>query len=260
MLNNNNVIFMIHGMWCGAWCWEKYKKFFEANGYSCIIPTLLLHENEANGRALSVLGKISLRDYVSDLENQIRALKEPPIVIGHSMGGLLALILASKGLAKAAILITPAPPHGISALRWSAFRSFLSGFLRWKFWEKPFKQTFKEAVYSMLHELPPDEQREVFEKLVYESGRVISEIVFSFLDPRKSSWIETSKIPCPVLVIGAEKDIITPAVVVKKIAERYETAYKEFYGYSHWIIGEKNWQVVALYLHSWLKRNISRAT
>ncbi|MFH1189027.1 MAG: alpha/beta hydrolase [bacterium] len=257
MPNNSKVIFMIHGMWGGPWYWEKYKTFFESNGYHCIVPTLLLHEKEANRKALIDVGKISLRDYVEHLEQQIRALQEPPIIMGHSMGGLLALILASKGLAKEAILITPAPPHDVFAFRWSVVRSFSSSFFRLNFWERPCKPTFGEAVYAMLHELSPDEQREVFEKFVYESGRAASEIGFSFFDAGKASWIEAKEIPCPVLVIGAEKDRITPASVVKEIAQHYGAAYKEFHGHAHWIIGEKGWKEVAEYLYLWMNGKTS---
>ncbi len=142
------TILMIHGMWCGGWCWRKYKDFFEEKGYNCICPTLRFHDIDPKGLPDPRLGTTSLLDYVEDLEEVIQELGVPPIIMGHSMGGLLAQILGSRGLAKVLILLAPASPHGIIALRPSVIRSFWSSLTKWGFWRKPMRQTFGEAVYS----------------------------------------------------------------------------------------------------------------
>jgi pimeloyl-ACP methyl ester carboxylesterase len=72
------------------------------------------------------LGTTSLLDYAADLEKQIRELEEVPILMGHSMGGLLAQIFGSRGLARALVLLTPASPAGILALKPSVIQSFSS--------------------------------------------------------------------------------------------------------------------------------------
>jgi pimeloyl-ACP methyl ester carboxylesterase len=89
-----------------------------------------------------------------------------PIVLGHSMGGLLAQILASRGLAKALVLLAPASPAGIMALRLSVVKSFWSMQTKWGFWKNPMRQTFEEAAYSMLHLCPAKEQREIYDRFV----------------------------------------------------------------------------------------------
>jgi len=71
------------------------------------------------------LGTTSLLDYAEDIENEIRKLDAKPIIMGHSMGGLLAQILGSRGLARALVLLTPAAPAGIRSLTPSVMRSFL---------------------------------------------------------------------------------------------------------------------------------------
>lgn len=70
-------------------------------------------------------------------------------------------------LASALVLLTPASPAGILALRVSVIRSFWSGITQWGFWRKPYRQTFAEAAYSMLHLLPEDEQRRVYDSFTY---------------------------------------------------------------------------------------------
>jgi pimeloyl-ACP methyl ester carboxylesterase len=151
----------------------------------------------------------SLLDYARDLEEEIRRLDSKPILVGHSMGGLLAQILGSRGLAKALVLLTPAPPSGIIGLTPSVVRSFWSVLTGYGFWKKPNRQTFNEAAYSILQLLPPEERRKIYDRFVYESGRAASEVGFWFFDPRGASKVAEKKVSCPVLVIAGSRDKIT---------------------------------------------------
>jgi len=251
-----DTIVMVHGMWGGGWHWDNYKTFFEGKGYSCITPTLRFHDVNPKEPPDSRLGTTSLLDYAEDLEEEIRKLDAPPILMGHSMGGLLAQILGSRGLAKALVLLTPGAPHGIIALKPSVIRGFWSGLTRWGFWRKSMRPTFKEATYSMLNLLPLEEQKEIYSKFVYESGRAGSEIGFWITDSKGAAKVDESKVTCPVLVIGASQDRITPVSVVRKIADKYSTVstYKEFANHAHWVIGEPGWQEIAEYASDWLQQ------
>ena len=245
---------MIHGMWGSNWYWGNYKQFFESKGYRCITPTLRLHDIDPRSEPPPELGTTSLLDYADDLEKEIRKLDSLPILMGHSMGGLLAQILGSRGLAKTLVLLTPASPRGIIALEPSVMKSFMSVPSKWGFWRKPMMQTFEEAVYSMMHLLSEQEQKEIYEHFVYESGRAASEIGFWLLDPGKASYVDESKVTCPVLVIAGAEDRITPASVVRKVAAKYSavSTYKEFEGHSHWVVGEPGWKDIAQYIYDWL--------
>jgi pimeloyl-ACP methyl ester carboxylesterase len=250
------TIVMIHGMWGGSWYWENYKKFFEGKGYRCIIPTLRFHDMDPKAIPNPALGTTSLLDYAKDLEREIRSLGTEPILMGHSMGGLLAQMLGSRGLARALVLLTPASSAGINALKPSVIKSFSSVLSGYGFWKKPNRQTFKEAVYSMLQLLPPDEQRKVYDRFVYESGRAASELGFWFLDSKGASKVDEKKVRCPVLVIAGTRDKITPSSVVRKVADKYGTVstYKEFPNHAHWVIGEPDWQEIAEYTSGWLNQ------
>lgn len=251
------TIVMIHGMYGGEWCWENYKNFFEKKGYHCISPTLRFHNMDPNETPDSQLGTTSLLDYAEDLEKEIRKLDAPPIIMGHSMGGLLAQILGSRGLAKALVLLTPASPHGIMALKPSVIKSFRSAFMRWGFWRKPMRPTFDETVYSTMHLLRSDEQKEIFGKFVYESGRAGFEIGFWLFDSKGAAKVDESKITCPVLVVAGAEDRITPASVVQKVAAKYKavSTYKEFTNHAHWVLGESGWQEITEYISNWLNQN-----
>jgi non-heme chloroperoxidase len=254
----SETILMIHGMCLGGWCWDNYRGFFEAQGHRCITPTLRHHDVNPGGIVDPRLGITSLLDYARDLEAQIRKLDRAPILIGHSMGGLLAQILASRGLGRALILLTPAPPYGIVVLRPTVIRSYWSALTTWGFWKKSLRQTFDEAAYSIMHLLPPDERRAIYEKFVHESGRAGFEMGFWFLDRRKAAKVEASKINCPVLVIGASQDRIVRPAVARKVARKYRHAstYKEFSNHAHWLIGEPGWCEVADFIAGWLQQTL----
>jgi len=190
------TIVMIHGMGGGGWYWQNYKEFFEEKGYHCITPTLRFHDVDPKEPPNPQLGTTSLLDYAEDLEKEINRLETPPILMGHSMGGLLAQILGSRGLARALVLLTPAPPRGIMAFNLSVMWTFRSA-LRYGIWKKPFGLTFNAVASSALQLMSPEEQREVYDRCVYESGRAACEIGFWFLDRKRAAEVDESKVTCP---------------------------------------------------------------
>lgn len=248
------TIMMIHGMFGGGWVWEDYKKFFESKGYTCITPTLRYHDITQGDLPHPQLGTTSLLDYVHDLETEIRKLDTLPIIMGHSMGGLLAQILGNRGLAQKLVLLTPAAPRGIMALTYTVIRCLSAELINYGFWKKPIQPVFENTVYSALHLLPPDQQKEVFSRFVYESGRAAWEIGLWLLDKDRASEVDEAKITCPVLVIAGTEDRLTPASVVKKVAAKYGSVstYKEFEGHAHWVVGEPGWEDIAQYIYEWL--------
>ncbi|MFC1939190.1 alpha/beta hydrolase [Chloroflexota bacterium] len=167
-------------------------------------------------------------------------------------------ILAGLALTKALVLLTPAAPHGIMAIKPSVIRSFWSGLMRWGFWKKPMRQTFNEAVYSTLQLMTTEEQEKLFGKFVYESARAACEIGFSFFDTKKAARVDESKVTCPVLVIGAVQDRIAPASVVRNVADKYKavSTYKELADHAHWVIGEPGWQEIAGYVSNWINEQV----
>jgi pimeloyl-ACP methyl ester carboxylesterase len=248
------TIYMIHGMWGGPWYWENYIKYFKAKGYNCIAATLRYHDMDPKDPPDPRLGRTSLLDYADDLEKEIRALNEPPVIMGHSMGGILAQMLGARGLARSLVLLTPASPRGILALRPSVIWSYIDVMIRWGFWRKPMRQPFARAVYSMLNLLSPDERRAAYDRFVYESGRAACELGFWFFDRMKATAVDASRVNCPVLVIAGAHDRITPVSVVRKVADYYKrtSTYREFSDHAHWVLSEPGWEEIAAFIDEWL--------
>ena len=105
-----NPVLMIHGAFCGPWSLEGLQQKFQDAGYAVTAPCLRFHDQAPPPAALGTTG---LADYGADLEQEIKHMDAPPIVVGHSMGGLLALQLASRVPVRALILLAPSAPWGI---------------------------------------------------------------------------------------------------------------------------------------------------
>jgi pimeloyl-ACP methyl ester carboxylesterase len=245
----HQTILMIHGMQGGGWQWENFKCFFEEKGYVCITPNLKYH---ARGEPHPMLGTVSIKDYLDDLEVLLGSLPENTILMGHSMGGLLALLLSAKGYGGQTVLFTPATPSGIWSITPTVLKGFFSSFLRWKFWRKPFKQTFKEAHHTVLKGLSDEDARMFYDYFSYESGQALFEIGLWFLDKKKTTRVDKKSLTHPILTIGGVKDNAIPIKSTRKMVQQYEMTYWEYPEHSHAILGEKGWDAIAWRIQKWL--------
>ena len=254
----SRTVVMIHGMFSRPWVWEHYVPRFEARGWRCLTPVLRHHDHEPSEPAPEALGATSVLDYADDLEAAIRELPEAPVVVGHSMGGLLAQMLAARGVASAAVLLTPAAPAGIVGISPAVIRSFAGILLTPGFWKKPVVPSWRAARYGLLNGFPDEaESREVYRRLVHESGRAVFEIGLWPLDRRRAARVDAAAVRCPVLVIGAEHDRATPPGVVRRIARRYRGAeHHEIAGAAHWVLAQPGWEAVADLVLDWLERTV----
>jgi pimeloyl-ACP methyl ester carboxylesterase len=250
-----STLFMIHGMWGGPWCFDEYRSFLEARGHRCVVAALPYHDVDPHAPPDPHLGTTSLLDYAKALEQEIRALDVRPILVGHSLGGLLAQMLGSRGLAEALVLLAPAAPAGIFAVRPSVVWAFRSILTTWASWRKPIRQTFDEAVYSAFHLVPESARHAIFDRFVAESGRVAFEVGEWMFDACGASRVDERKVTCPVLVIVGTEDRMTPVGVVRRVAQKYApvVTYREFADHAHWLVGEPGWGEIAEYVDAWLR-------
>jgi pimeloyl-ACP methyl ester carboxylesterase len=244
---------MIHGMWGGGWIWDSFKTPFEEHGYECITPTLRHHMMTPDQSPHADLGGLSLNDYVDDMQALIEALDTKPIVIGHSMGGLICQKLAERNLVEKMVLACPAPPGDIPALSVGGLKSFMPLITTWKFWQKPHRPTFKSMIDSSLQLIPKDERQSYYDKIVYDSGRVVFEIALPFLDTNKVSAIDPDLITCPSLVLAADSDRLIPLRAIRQVARKYDSEFKLYKDQSHWLVVEPGWQKPADDVLQWIE-------
>lgn len=252
-------IVLIHGMWCNDATLANLKAVFVARGHTVHTPNLPHHQA---GKTQPGVGAQSVRDYRAFLETYIRDqnFPQPPILIGHSMGGLLAQQLAATVNPFALVLLTPASGRGILALSLSNVLAFLRVFLVWGWWRKAHKPSAARARTSLYNGLAPLHQDRIYKTLCSESGRAVFEIGFWPLDFSRATAVDPASVKCPVFVVSAGQDKLTPPGVVQKVANLYPGAAHRYYAErSHWVIDDEDTERMANDIASWLQSKEVRA-
>ena len=193
-------------------------------------------------------------DYAADLEAMIKGLSEKPILVGHSMGGLLALMLCARGLARAGVLLTPAPPAGVLAIRPSNLRAFARIEMNWGWWRKPHRATLGEALWHTFNTTDRRDSAECHATFVHDSGRALFEMALPWLDGGKATTIDPRLVTVPLLFVAADRDRLTPPGVVRRIARRFgHTAdYVEYPNQGDWVLGQPGWARIADDTVAWM--------
>jgi pimeloyl-ACP methyl ester carboxylesterase len=251
-------VVLIHGMWCTGASFDRIAAILRARGHECHAPTLPAHEA---GRHHPDVGNKSLREYLSFLEDYVRdrRFREPPILLGHSMGGLLAQQLAARMNVFALVLLTPVPPAGINVLSPSGVAALSRPLGRWGWWRKPQKPTFGRAVASFFNGVPPEKHQALYAGLVEESGRVVFEAGFWFLDRSRASGVDASQVRCPVFVVSAGNDKLTPAISVRKVAALYpQAALRHYPDRGHWVLDDEDTDEMTADAANWLQAQEQR--
>jgi pimeloyl-ACP methyl ester carboxylesterase len=244
---------LIHGMWGTADVWRNWRPLLQTRGWQTIAPSLRHHDAPPETPP-PALATTSLHDYVADLEASLRALPEKPVVIGHSMGGLIGLLLCAKGLAKAGVLLTPAPPASVVAIRPSNLLAFLRIQTTWAWWRKPHRATLDEALAHTFNTTDPRDGAEIHASFVHDSGRALFEIALPWLDTTKSATVDPRRVTVPLLFVAAENDKLTPPGVVRRAARQFAhvSDYVEYKGHGHWVLGQPGWERVAEETVAWM--------
>ncbi|MBN9545155.1 MAG: alpha/beta hydrolase [Alphaproteobacteria bacterium] len=249
--NPKPPVLMIHGGFCGPWVWDAFAARFREAGYDVSAPALRFHDGAKPAPALATT---SLLDYAADLEKQVAAMASPPILIGHSMGGLLAQMLAARREIAAAILLAPIAPWGVPPSTLFEIGTAQSLMLRVGFWSMILEPDFNAAAAHSLDRFPENQRKQVFDQFRPESGRATFEALHWGLDMHRASEVDIRKVTCPLLLLTGGGDRICPPGTVQRTAALYKQAsFETMPGMSHWLIGEPGWEGVCDRSLSWLE-------
>jgi pimeloyl-ACP methyl ester carboxylesterase len=244
-------VVMIHGGFCGAWTWDDFAAHFRRAGYAVETPSLRHHDGTKPPAALATT---SLLDYAADLERLVAEMATPPIVIGHSLGGLLAQILAARREIAAAVLLAPSAPWGVPPSTLFEIGAAQTLMLRVGFWSALLEPNFDTATAHALDRFSEERRAEIFGRMIPESGRATFEMMHWGLDMRRASEVDVRKVRCPLLFLAGSGDRINPPGTVERAARLYKDRahYEVMPGMSHWLIGEPGWETVCERSLAWL--------
>lgn len=238
-------LFFIHGMWGRPSAFAVLRQELAAAGFTSVAPTLPLHDLPAGSPPPAALGALRLGDYVESLRRDLAALDEPPIVIGHSLGGLLAqLLVAAVGPEKVrglALLATaPSAQVQVHALDPAALKAVWGMTMQWGWWAKPLMPVpgvLRTAVFNGVSE---EEIRQGLAEVTWDSGAVLAQLAAPLLDPARGSRVDYARLQLPALVLTGLDDRMMPAAVSRATARHLGGAgarvdYEEWAGVGHWL-------------------------
>ncbi|VBA61844.1 alpha/beta fold hydrolase [Mycobacterium attenuatum] len=225
-MSDTKHVVLIHGTWGSGDSWGPARAAFEERGYTVHTPTLRYHELPLHDGAMKV-GPVSIRDYADDLVELVDSLDSPPLLVGLSLGGLLAQLAAARTRHAGVVAACPSPAAGIFAPTPATMRVFGSvfgrHFLQLRPWAEPLYPTTWQRFRRWIANVQTEElARELFADLVCESGRAYCEMVFPFLDRRKATTVNFAAVTTPVLAIRGEFDLVVPPRIAPMTAARYQ--------------------------------------
>jgi pimeloyl-ACP methyl ester carboxylesterase len=245
----------IHGEWLTPASWELFKSRYTACAFDCLAPPWPFIDNSIGaGRQTPHpgLAGLSVARIVNHYDELIRKLPAPPLLVGHSFGGLVVQVLLDRGLGAAGVAINAVPPGGVLP-GVIALRSALPFLLTWNGWNRIQTMTLGQFSRNFAQSLSPDEQRTVFRRhVVPTAGRILYQAAFGI--GTRIDFANDSR--APLLLVAGEKDRIVQSSMVASNYRKYlrsatETAYKSFTGRTHWSIAETGWEDVADYTIEW---------
>lgn len=255
-MSDRAPVVLIHGMWSTPETLKDLRAAFEEQGYLVHVPCLPFHlpKNQLRGELGKKLATASLDDYVSCIGECIEQLDRKPIVVGHSMGGLLGQLVAAKYDCEKLILLSSAPPAGINAFKWSVMRTFGHNLFLFPLWRKTTNLLLKNIQYGIANTQSASIHKEIVQNASYESGRVTWQISMWFLFRKPPSRVLYQNIHCPVLLIGGTEDKITPIKIQEKLAKRYsnQAVLNVIKGACHWTIGGSFFPEIKHTIFTWL--------
>ena len=232
--HHTHPLVFLHGAWDSHRCFEGYVRFFAERGWNCYAFTRRTSRD-----------RVRIEDYLDDTLRVLDQVGPAPVVIGHSLGGLLAQLLAERGRCAAAVLIESGPPKGIpvipKARTWPVFLKLAPRIAL----GKQFLPTRRAARRAWLNRMPADQATQLHARLVPESGVAFRQVLAGYP-------VDAELVRCPILCVGGLDSPSITSKMVAKTARRYGAELIELAGHSHWLMEEPGWEEGAAAIEHWL--------
>jgi len=264
MTTTKTPIVLIHGLWMTPKSWDTWADRYRALGHEVIVPGWPgiddrdVADIRSNPAALRGVG---LKEIADHYERIIRALPERPIIMGHSFGGLLAQMLADRGLGVAVVGVAPGQPAGITTLPPTTLRTgfpILANPFRRNGASQLSKRHFHFTFGNDLDRAASDALWEEF--AIPSVNRVFFEgVAAAFNERGGASHVDYAKPDrAPLLVLTGGIDHVVPPVIGRAIVAKYRAAggpalveYREFAGRTHRLVSQDGWEEIADVALAW---------
>ncbi len=247
MSGDGRTIVYVHGMYMNGASWQPWVERAAAAGFESVVPSWPYHDGEPSelrSRIEPGLAKLTFGAVVAHFVSVIGTLTEPPLLVGHSIGGLVVQKLLNDGLAHAAVAVSPAPPPGVI--------SFDPHFYRANFphtdpfaGNKPVVMTRDRFHYTFCNTMSREASDAAFERYVVPESRNVPRSTLG-----RVARIDFRRPHGPLLLVGGDSDHLTPLPAVRRNAAKYRdagstTELEQFGGRCHFICNQDGWEDVA---------------
>jgi pimeloyl-ACP methyl ester carboxylesterase len=244
--SHRTPLVFIHGAWHASWCWEEnFIPFFAREGFVC-------HSFDFRGHGRSegreALHSFHLRDYADDLVQVVEAAKEPPVLIAHSMGGLVAQLYAQDHDVAGLVLLAPVPVNGVG---YGYARAHPVPFLKFLLTRKgkamiSGKKLSKSLFFSQ--DIPDELFQKYYRELQDESFRALFE-------NGRGIEKEPLKNGPPLLIVEAGRDAVISGKRLAETARLYGTELATLDDVAHDVMIDVEWRKCAELVSGWLTKN-----
>jgi alpha-beta hydrolase superfamily lysophospholipase len=257
-MTTRNILF-ITGAFVSHTCWDDWRQYFESKGFATAAPAW--PHKDAPSEALrnrqpdSDIASNRLADLVDYFATQARKFSEPPILIGHSIGGLVAQLLIQRNIGRMAVAIHSVPPQGIMTFKLSFLKSGWRALGFFTPTDESYMMSFKTWTYAFVNGMSCEEQKEAYYKFSIPESKLIVRDTTS-----KAAHVDFSKPHAPLLFIAGSTDNCIPSSLNYSNYKRYShagsvTEFKELKGRNHFVLGQPSWPETAETIHAWITRH-----
>jgi pimeloyl-ACP methyl ester carboxylesterase len=263
-----DTIVLIHGFWVTPRSWENWITHYEQRGYRVLAPAYpgFEVEVEALNADPSPIEAVTVPQIVEHLESVVGALDSPPILIGHSAGGVFVQILLDHGFGAAGVAINSAPTEGVPVVPLSQVRAAFPVLKNPANRHRAVGFTHEQWQYAFTNGFSEDESRALYERYhIPASGAIIWGSALANIHPGKDdNWVDyNNEARAPLLFISGSDDHLMPPKVQRSNAKHYKsdtiTEVKEFEG-PHLLPAWKGWEKVADYALDWALSQAQRSS
>jgi pimeloyl-ACP methyl ester carboxylesterase len=263
--SNKPTIILIHGLWLTPRSWEHWIDRYQKLGYNVMAPSWpgLEGEVEALRRDPTPLKGLKLSSVIDHYVKIITKLPRPPILMGHSFGGLIVQVLLDRGLGAAGVGIDAAATAGVLNLPLSQLRSSFPILGNPFSLNKAVALTPDQFNYAFTNELDPVASKKVYDRYAIPgAAHILWEAAFSTVNPNAASRVNyANNARAPLLFIAGGQDHTVPASVNRANVRKYinstnaVTDYREFPNRTHHTVGQAGWEEVADFALQWASQH-----
>ena len=246
-------IIFVHGAFCGGWAFDGFREHFENAGFETHAPNLPHHERGADLEQLALTG---VKDYAKSIVTYASSLSAAPVLVGHSLGGLVCQMAAMRLSIEGLVMLAPSAPWGVMATTLDETGNQLGLAMLGDYWRRPIPPDYRVARSNTIDRLSHEDARRAFARFVPESGRAIREAMQWQLDTSMASQAPVYKISAPILALAGGKDRVNSSSTVRRIIGRFpkeQAHFHEFPEMSHWLMGEPEAADVAEMTLNWMQ-------